>query len=93
MFSKTFQKRFKELLFYFSKHSRYLREYRAIVVEGLQPASYICQRDGEIRLMCLMAEPPCRGDGWLLDNGTTVETDELIGGIYDFKFQYRNPPF
>lgn len=91
--NSTLIQKFKELFLYFSKHSRYVREYRAIIAEGLQPSSYIRQRDGDIRLMYVMAEPPCRGGGWLLDDGTTAKTNELIGGICDAKFQYKHPPF
>lgn len=84
---------FKEGLCYFSKHNRYVRAYRAIKAEGLQPASYVMQGDGNIRMMFVMAEPPYRGGEWLLDDGTTAKTNELIGEICDAKFQYKNPPF
>ena len=79
-------------LFYFSRESRYRRQYRELKINNETPSSYIW-RNADIHLMIIVSEPSGHGEKWLLSDGTAVRTNELIDGIHDAKFNYRYPPF
>jgi hypothetical protein len=82
----------KDFLFYFSRERRYMRYFNKLKSKGETPSSYI-RRNHDIRLMLILREPSHWGGDWILEDGSTVKTKDLLFGIEDAKFNYKCPPF